>query len=857
MPSVSNLKISLQSGTSNTYYATWEFNEETKTTSTPSGSTSLKAGSLVTIKSGATYYNGVGIPSWVMSDQWYLIEVRGDRAVLGKNKSGTYNIVSAINTKYLTPVGGSGSGSSTTTTTTTEYLKTLDHYEVKWHYDSGNNIWFSGGTSNATQEEKYATYNAPENALKIRVTVKPVSKTYQSNGQETSYWTGTETSTEYMYELDEPSTPSVPTVTINKYTLTASLEGISDARADQIEFQVYDGTTLSSSGKANVLMQAAKFVCTIKAGGKYRVRARAINLYSTTEIYSKWSKYSSEYTTVPASVQNVSIAADSKNSAKLTWDAVDTATKYTVQYTSKEKYFDTTSQVSSTTVESTTAFVTGLEEGHRWYFRVCATNEKGDSGWSDVVSVVIGTKPEPPTTWSLSTTAIVGEDITLYWTHNSEDGSKQRAAEIELMVNGIPETISLSTDVDEDDTTQEKIHYYTFNTTEYTDGAEIKYRIRTKGILDDFSDWSIQRTIKLYAPPTLDLTTNFEENDILTSFPIDVYAEPGPSNQKPITYFVSIVANNSYEYENEIGIESMVTAGTELYSNLFTPSKRNLSLYLSAGDLMLKNGQSYTLKIIVSMDSGLTAEKTIIFTVNWILRDYMPDAGIAIDKRSLSCYVSPTCKDADEDLVRNISLAVYRREFNGTFTMIATELPNDGVVTVTDPHPSLDFARYRIVATDTTNGVISFVDLPGQPISEPSIVIQWNEKWSNFDYSGEAQFEEPIWAGSMIKLPYNVDVNEKHSPDVSFIEYIGRKHPVSYYGTQRGETMTLNAVIPKSDKELIYALRRLSEWSGDVYIREPSGIGYWANVTVSMPIKHVELTVSVSIEVKRVEGDDI
>ena len=69
--------------------------------------------------------------------------------------------------------------------------------------------------------------------------------------------------------------------------------------------------------------------------------------------------------------------------------------------------------------------------------------------------------------------------------------------------------------------------------------------------------------------------------------------------------------------------------------------------------------------------------------------------------------------------------------------------------------------------------------------------------------------------------------------------------------------MTLNAVIPKSDKELIYALRRLSEWSGDVYIREPSGIGYWANVSVSMPIKHVELTVSVSIEVKRVEGDDI
>ena len=178
-------------------------------------------------------------------------------------------------------------------------------------------------------------------------------------------------------------------------------------------------------------------------------------------------------------------------------------------------------------------------------------------------------------------------------------------------------------------------------------------------------------------------------------------------------------------------------------------------------------------------------------------------------------------------------------------------------MTVTDPHPSLDFARYRIVATDTNTGVISFVDLPGQPIGESAIIIQWSEKWMNFDYLGEDEMEDPTWAGSMVKLPFNVEVDESHSPDVSLVEYIGRKHPVTYYGTQRGETMTLNAVIPKSYKDTIYALRRLSEWAGDVYIREPSGIGYWANVTVKMPIKHAELTVNVTLTVKRVERDEI
>ena len=103
MPAVSNLKIQFQSGSSNTYYATWNFNEESKTTTT----TSFVAGSLVSIKAGATYYNGVAIPSWVSNQQWYLVEVRGDRAVLGRNASGTNNIMSPINVANL--VGGGGS----------------------------------------------------------------------------------------------------------------------------------------------------------------------------------------------------------------------------------------------------------------------------------------------------------------------------------------------------------------------------------------------------------------------------------------------------------------------------------------------------------------------------------------------------------------------------------------------------------------------------------------------------------------------------------------------------------------------------------------------------------------------------
>ena len=99
MVTVKNLTIAKQSG-SNTHYATWSFSGGTVVTSG-----SIKVGSLVTIKSGATYYNGVAIPSFVMNDKWYVAEVYGDRAVLGKNQSGTHNIQSPIKESNLN--GGS------------------------------------------------------------------------------------------------------------------------------------------------------------------------------------------------------------------------------------------------------------------------------------------------------------------------------------------------------------------------------------------------------------------------------------------------------------------------------------------------------------------------------------------------------------------------------------------------------------------------------------------------------------------------------------------------------------------------------------------------------------------------------
>ena len=98
-----------------------------------------------------------------------------------------------------------------------------DHYEVQWYYGV-NGVWFDGGSSDVKMNN--ATYSVPSNATKVKVTVKPVAKTYKSGDNDVPYWTGEPVTVEKLISELPPNTPSAPTVELDKYTLTAKLENI-------------------------------------------------------------------------------------------------------------------------------------------------------------------------------------------------------------------------------------------------------------------------------------------------------------------------------------------------------------------------------------------------------------------------------------------------------------------------------------------------------------------------------------------------------------------------------------------------------------------------------------------------------
>lgn len=848
----------------------------------------------------------------------------------------------------LTSDSGSGSSTSSTTTANTSQVtitafglqsdtentlfatwdwskKNTDKYQVSWEYRTADDLWFVGNSSAISVDEfnpdasKQSTYNIPSNAKQVRFRVKPIAKT-KSSSSKTVYWAANWSGYKYytVSDFGAPDTPSGLQVEIDELKLTVSVDNL-DEKITKVEFQVVkDNKTVTHSGKAatvNVETGHAAYTCTVDAGGEYKVRCRA---YNSDGVAGEWSDYTDGKSTMPATP---SIFYDPKadrvdkiDCVRLGWSISSTATGYEIEYTTNKAFFDRSNE---TTIISDVEFnyftVTNLQTGKEYFFRVRAVNDAGKSKWTEIKSVIIGKAPAAPTTWASNSRVIVGEELILYWVHNAEDGSTQTYADLELIIDGERVLIPLiENDRPEDE--QDKTSFYVVDTSEYEVGAKLQWRVRTAGVTKELGDWSIERVVDIYAKPTIELkVTDIDGNSIdeLTSFPFMVYALAGPNTQMPIGYYLTVTANEIYETVDKIGNAVMVNKGERVYFKHFDTSDP-LLVEMSAGNIDLENGISYTVTCTVAMNSGLTVEDSHEFTVSWIDTGYEPNGEITIDNETFVAHIRPYCESAsitqykveydgtkytktseevawmygdviaevyvdgsgeqvylgvtpeDEEiyycivetaaLVKDVSLSVYRREFDGSFTELATGIVNNRYTTITDPHPALDFARYRVVAITNDTGAVSYTDLAAQPVDGTAVVIQWDEAWSSFDTTEDAELEQPAWSGSMLKLPYNINVSDNYNPDVEFVSYIGRAHPIAYYGTQQGSTATWNMDIRKDDEETLYGLRRLAKWMGDVYVREPSGSGYWANVTVSFSQKHRTLTIPVTLNITRVEG---
>lgn len=449
------------------------------------------------------------------------------------------------------------------------------------------------------------------------------------------------------------------------------------------------------------------------------------------------------------------------------------------------------------------------------------------------------------------------------------------------------------------------------------DGTIIYWRIRTLGVLPEdqngWGDYSVVNEIGVFQQPLVTIgffksnkwwwdPFNFKEDTIYTalgdlldpyverpiileSYPINITITTSPTTQKPLIAHLSIISKSSYKTNDYFGDVIDINVGDIIYETemAFVPGIfRNPSRFLkqtktSDGykydynqmiamlmptDLQLENFKEYRFKIDITTDHNLSASTYEDVQTNFTESFYDVACDIVFDEDSATAVLHPYCTLPNfetglptNQLVQGVSISIFRKTFDGTYDTIATEIPNTRNAYVLDPHPALDYGRYRFIIKDFTHYNSTIFDPEMIYFGQKYIMIQWDDQYKEFD-SGEditVSSSEIEYRGSWVKLPWNIDISEDSDVDVEYAKYIGRSNPVSYYGTQIGQTCTWNTVVPVNDNETIFSLRRLMRWTGNCYVREPRGVGYLANVKVSFSITHREVLIPVTLNITRVE----
>ena len=92
--------------------------------------------------------------------------------------------------------------------------KFLNGYKVVWYWAASGSPWYEASSS--SESSTNSTYTMPDNAIKAKITVTPVSK-------KTTKWKGRAASKEYSIDKTTPNTPPTPSITIDGITATITL----------------------------------------------------------------------------------------------------------------------------------------------------------------------------------------------------------------------------------------------------------------------------------------------------------------------------------------------------------------------------------------------------------------------------------------------------------------------------------------------------------------------------------------------------------------------------------------------------------------------------------------------------------
>lgn len=738
-----------------------------------------------------------------------------------------------------------------------------DEYRVTWAYDvldvngKTRRVTKSATTVKSTND----TFDVPDNAIKVYVTVAPVAKEYtyytrsvNSKGKASyeehsaKWYTGAGATKNASTGVGTPDAPEIDDLDINGRTITVKVASDDALHAKYVLYVFVNGSQVSALSQSTTEDSATFIVRDCRFSAKYSFQASIVN-ESGKE--SPRSAKSADVLVVPDSPKAAPTVVAGEDGAWVTCsENPPNASKWTVQYVSASSreaalgLFESSPESAEATANR--FVLADVEANKSYYFRYKVGNDTGDCAqWSPVSSqaFIYGTRPDRPSAYNEKGAYLNTETARLWWVHNSKDGSVQTGAKVTYKIgDGEAATQTLQGDATSLELPLEGIE----------DGVEVTWSVETKGVSPTWSEPSESVTFKVWEQPVVIVGVS----ELVDRYPIALTIDPSAPNQTPLIIDVEVLTVAPHQMMRPDGSEVQVQAGEIVWSHHATSPPDPLELSVQAGEMVLTDGQEYAVRAVCVMSSGITCENSATFAYDVDEAAFSVGADLSRpDGRSVEIvpYAVYPSADGSVNYAESVTLSIFRMETDGSLTALVRNMPNDGTYSFTDAHAALGQQGYRIFAVDSETGLVTWDDLEAEFAGTPSLVFSWN------DMSDGVEPAESLGVSlesNVLELAYNLSVNEDHSPDMDGVEYIGRKHPVGAYGTQLGETARYSAEIPKTDTDTIKAARRLANAMTDVFVRDPMGSAYYAMAKVSMSSDSESRSVSVSIDVTRTDRTD-
>ena len=554
---------------------------------------------------------------------------------------------------------------------------------------------------------------------------------------------------------------------------------------------------------------------------------------------SEYDSYSTSMPTAPAlnSVSNTTVAGK----VYLTWtNSWSSATGTDIAWTDDPDNWMSNEEpeIYSVSEQASGWYITGLETGKVWYFRVRSTlitdETETHTAWSNELKIDLSSAPAVPTLY-LSEECITDDGmVTAYWSFVTTDGTPQSSGEIVTATysNGswtYGGNVAAVAEAQHMDIYAQKQGW--------TNGQTVYLALRTRAGSGGVSDYSTPVKLTIAAKPTVTITSTGLTSGELRTLPMSCTVTTTSAK----TLSLAIERAASYPFRRPDGTETEGAIGETVYLSTIPAASSN-SFSIALSDLMgrLDDGAYYNLVATVHDEYGQTATATTRFKVAWTHQAWEPTATFVSDATDYFVSITPV---SGSGYVSGDTCDIYRLSSDRPELIVQGATFGTAYV---DPYPAFGVnSGYKLV-TVTANGdyitsenVIADYDTTED---EESAYIQLDPGLLVIDFGGDR-----------VELPYNIMLGNSWAKDFKRTVYLGG-HVAGDHN--KGVTRDLSAgtvLVRNANEDIAKQMRDLADYPGICHVRTPEGSSFAADVQVSEDRSYDAASIDYSLTIQKID----